>query len=197
MIPQQVLSTTLVPGTYVHGDEHAFSPLQDFEPGGVGLSDASAGLFVKLWRLRCINGNDLLISADGVAETVLLSRPGTVTELSLAFDQNMRPAVAFVEDGAAKLYWYDSLAEDFTITTLAAGVANPRVTMDDKRATQLAANDIILGYLRSGSLYFRAQRDRYTVEYLLTASPPDGALRRISMNNRLRLQFEFGPLEAP
>lgn len=197
VIPQQSLSTTLVPGAYVHGDEHVFSPLADFEPGGVALSDSSGGLFAKLWRLRCINGHDLLLSADGVPETVLISRPGTVTEVSLAFDQNARPGVAFVEDGAAKLYWYDSLAEDFTVTTLAAGVANPRVTMDDKRAMQTAANDIILAYLRSGSLYFRAQRDRYTVEYLLTATPPDGPLRRVSMNNRLRLQFEFGSLEAP
>lgn len=189
MMPDQVLSSTTIPGEFIHGDTLPFNPLVDYEPGGVALNDASQGLFGKLWTLQVVSDIFLLSAAD-VSPVALFTRAGT-TECSLAFDQNMRPTIAFVAAGQATLWWYDSIAEAQVFTDLAAGVSNPRVTLDDKRPMQSEVSDVILAYLRAGALYFRAQRDRYEVEYLL-ASGVQRSLRRISMNNKLRLQFEMG-----
>lgn len=194
MIPEQTLSSTTVLGTYIHGDTEDYSPTTDHEPGGTALNDASDGLFVQLWTATT-DGTDVTLSAPSVPAAVLFSRPGTITELSLAFDQNMRPVVAFVEDGQAYLYWYDTLAAAQVFTTLAADVDNPRVTLDDKRERQTGTSDVILAYKRATALYFRAQRDRFLVEYHL-ASGVNRGLRTIRMNNKLRLQFELGPVVA-
>jgi hypothetical protein len=172
---------------YLHAcDNLETSPWVDYERGGVALRDASQGLDVKDWKLRFVSP-EVRISADGVAETVLFSEAG-ITEVSLAFDQNMNPVVAYVQTGTAKIRWYDSLAEAQVISTLPAGSVSPRLSLDDKRALQSGTSDVILAYVRDDALYFRAQRDRFEVEYLLKEAV-GGLLVRIGMNTIGRLQF--------
>ena len=83
------------------------------------------------------------------------------------------------------------------ITTNVGELIDPRLSFDDKRATQYGANgDIILAYLRSvgGSrgLYYRQQRDRFNTEYTLrTGLPNNTRLRAVGMNRGLRMQFEL------
>jgi hypothetical protein len=198
MIPAQSLSDPTIFGLYVHREPQAYelySPLVDVEPGGVAIGNATRGLFRTLWTLTTPDGHAVVVTPEGGIADTLFTRAGTITELSLAFDQGMRPNVAFVEDGQAWLWWYDTTVATQVFTELAADVVNPRITLDDKRSTQAEANDVILAYIRGTSLYFRAQRDRYTVEYLLSSGDITSPLRKIAMNNKLRLQFEFGPLE--
>ena len=194
MIPDQTLSTTTLSGSYIHGDTGSFSLTTDSEPGGVALNDPSEGLFSQVWTATT-NGTDVSLSAPSVPSAVLFTRDGPITELSLAFDQNMRPVVAFVEDGQPYLYWYDTFLAQAVFTALDSDVVNPRVTLDDKRDRQTGTSDVILAYLRGTALYFRAQRDRFQVEYHL-ASGINRGLRKVSMNNKLRLQFELGPVVA-
>ena len=187
MIPGQILSAEVKYADWREAaDAIDTAPWVDYEMGGVALNDPSQGLLVKIWRLRYVSP-DVRISADGVAESTLFTAAG-LTELSLAFDQNMRPVVAYVQSGEAKLRWYDALTESVTTTTLAAGVETPRVCLDDKRPLQFGNSDVILAYVRDGGLYFRAQRDRYDVEYLLQADV-GGTLIRVGMNEISRLQF--------
>ncbi len=187
MIPLQRLSTTVVPAEFLTPDDiEAPSSLVDHELGGVGLNDASQGLRVRNWRLRLV-GNDVRINADGVSEVTLFTRSG-ITELSLAFDQNMRPYVAFVENGQSVLRWYDTLAEQQVFLELAEGTVTPRVCLDDKRPLQVGASDVILAYVLGNNLYFRAQRDRFEIEYLLKADV-GGRIIRVGMNRNYRLQF--------
>ncbi len=196
MIPQQALSDPTLAGNYVHGepqDYPSFSLLTDVEPGGVAVGDASRGLFGTLWTLTTPDNHQVILSAPGVAPTTLFNLGGFISEISLAFDQNMRPTVAFVHDDRAWLWWFDPVPAQQVFTVLAVDVVNPRVTLDDKRETQREASDVILAYKRGTGLYFRAQRDRYLVEYTL-ATGITSPLRKIAMNHKLRLQFEFGPL---
>lgn len=186
MIPEQRLSTTTIQAAYESPDDESTTATTDYELGGIGLNDPSAGLRVQTWTLTT-DGTDVKISAPTHAESVLFS--GTdITEVSLAFDQNMRPFVAFVEGGVAKFRWYDTLAATNTITSLPSGATSPRCCLDDRRDTQRTASDIIIAYLNAGSLYFRAQRDRYEDEYLL-ATGVLGELIKVGMNKALRLQF--------
>lgn len=185
-LPDGVLSTTAQPYSFSGARSLSVTKVVDFENGGIAINDASQGLNVQRWRARLIDG-DVIVDAPAVDEFTLISGAG-ITEISLAFDQNMRPALAYMESGSAKLRWYDSTVPGYDIITLPAGSATPRITMDDKRTTQAGISDIILAYVRSGTLYYRQQRDRFLTEYALTTGITTGLIK-IGMNNRLRLQF--------
>lgn len=189
MIPEERLSTTPVPGAFLHA-EIRDSPYVDYEQGGVALQDPSLGLSVKLWTLRYSNG-DFIVSAPGVAPTVLFSRPGNVTWASLTFDQNMNPFVAFTEDGVSKFWWYDSTVPGQVFEeSLIATAVTPCCCLDDRRPSFSANSDIILAYIRNNNLYYRQQRDRYLVEYLLR-SGVGGRLDTVGMTVNYRLQFRL------
>lgn len=191
MLPGNELSLTSVIDSYVYPDNLKTSNKLDFELGGVDIQDPSQGLMVKSWAAY-IDGNDVWISAEDREPVILFSRPGILTEVSLAFDQNMRPTVAFVEDGNAWLYWYDTLIGNFTFTQL-LGILTPRVCLDDKRPNQGGASDVLLAYIKSNDLYVRIQRDRYQVEYLLR-SDVNATLEKVGMNKKYRVQFLMIPV---
>jgi hypothetical protein len=193
MIPENRLSTAPVYAPfYAPDDIDPPDDLWDVELGGVALSDPSEGLRVKVWMLRAEGATGkVYLSAPDVLETLVFTAPG-VQEVSLSFDQNMRPFIAFVQNGQAKFRWYDSLLGANRITDLDPLDRNPRCTLDDKRDLQTASgnNDIILAYTRENALYFRAQRERYETEHLLKTGV-NGRLLRVGMNTGKRLQFMF------
>lgn len=163
--------------------------------GPVALQDASQGLGVKLWVARVVD-EDILISSPGVPEFIWYTHADKIVEVSLAFDQNGRPCVAFTdEEGEVLLRWFDPVPNEVVNFDLGAlGGITPRVTLDDNRPFNGANSDVILGYVRAGVIRYRQQRDRFTVE----VTPPLGAggspvsapgLRHISMNSSLRLEF--------
>ncbi len=93
-----------------------------------------------------------------------------MTEIALAFDQNMRAHVAFVQSGLAWLWWYDSQVNQMAFTSF-PGMSNPRLATDEKRDAELAVSDVVLSYMSGGNLCCRIQRERFTVERVLTAAP--------------------------
>ena len=192
MIPEQRLSTTPVPGTLLGArGSQPVTATHDYEDGGIALNDPSRGLQFQVWEAYLQN-NNIVLQAPGYPATVIYTGTGEITEVSLSFDQNMRPTIAFVEGGQAKLRWFDSVPGEQVITVLDPDVVNPRVSLDDKHPLGVPASDVILAYRRLGGLYFRALRDRYTIEYLLEASAP-AELVKIGLSDQYRLQFEFAP----
>lgn len=193
MIPDNRLSTTVITAPLLLPDPQP-APYKSHEWGGVALNNSSQGLFVKIWTCEVI-GDNIVIYAEDVEPIILLNVPGT-TQCSLAFDQNMRPFVAFVQAGQAKYYWYDSLIEQAVTTNLPSGSTYPRATLDDHRNMELNTSDIIMVYLRDGNLYYRQQRDRYLDELLLypdintvVAGP---RVEYVVMNAANRLQIMLG-----
>ena len=187
MLPDFYLSTTAVPGPFLYPDDLDPEPLKDYEYGGVALRDSSQGSRVKVWTVELV-GDDVTIYAADVSPAVQFNRSG-ITEVRLAFDQNMNPCVAFMQAGQLVLWWYDSLAMTQVFTEFDG--TSPKVCQDDKRPTQGGACDIIFTYLRDGSLYYRAQRERFLTERLLGAIPPGYFFKRFGMNTVNRLQWEF------
>lgn len=192
MLPAPHLSTTTIRGQLFNPWMRRTDVSRHWGP--VALNDASQGLRVRLWQARA-EGANLLIGAPGVPEFVWYTHDHPVLEISLAFNQNGDPHVAFVDtEGAPYLRWYDPIEEDEVTTALAAGTVNPRVTYDDSRPFNIANSDVVLGYVRDGLLRYRLQRDRFEDEY----TPPIGeggspatasGLRHISFNSALRLEF--------
>lgn len=184
---------------YIPPDGDTISKLTDVELGGIGLQDPSAGLQVQTWTLTIVlNGlqGDFYLSAPNFPPTLLFSRVN-VTWGRLAFDQNMFPIIAYVDQYGAGYYWYDPIVHAYSFVVMDAAVKTPCVSMDDKRdiPTRVGSNDVILAYMKGNGLYYRIQRDRYSTEYLLKndmtsiISNPD--LWKIGMNEGMRLQFLF------
>jgi len=191
MIPMGRLSTVPHEAEFYSPDDiDPENSLIDYELGGIGLNDPSQGLKVQTWTCRAdAKTGDVTLEASNYIQTVAFNAPG-ITEVSLTFDQNMRPFFAFVQNGQAKFRWYDTALGANRITDLDPFDYSPRCTLDDKRPwqTALGDNDIILAYMRGDSLYYRQQRDRYEDEYLL-GSGIQGKLLRVGMNKQYRLQF--------
>lgn len=187
MIPNNQLSSTPIMAPYLERVNDPKAPLIDYEMGGVAVSDPSEGLLVKTWTAY-VEGNDVKLKADDVTPTVLFTEIG-ITEISLAFDQNMRPAIAYMQGNVAKLWWYDATIPAYDTITF-TGALFPKVTLDDKRPVLINSSDIILAYVKDNNLYFRAQRDRFLTEYLLKEDV-NAKLLSIGMTTNYRLKFKL------
>lgn len=190
MIPENRLSTTAVLSGWLNPP--AVRAIYSQHWGPVAIQDPAEGMLYQLWEAR-IAFNAITVQAPNTVATTLFTRVNEIKQVSLAFDQSGFPVVAFVEStGAAFLRWFDTTVPGYVITPLASGVLTPRVTLDDARQFAGAISDVILAYVRAGNLYYRQQRDRYTIERLLKAGVEE--LKHVSMNNGLRLQFKYkGP----
>lgn len=194
-LPENRLSTTPAPIGFVGARALPSSKIVDYEDGGIAIQDTSMGLLYQRWRALLFNAGEadsyVQLDAPTVAAFTLVSLPG-MTEISFTFDQLMRPVLAYVQSGSCYLRWYDSAASAYVTDLIGAGIVTPRVAMDDKRFTSsggLQTNDVILAYVRGGDLYYRQQRDRYTIERLLktTVKP----LVKVGFSRGLRFQFMF------
>lgn len=193
MIPLQVLSSSPVIGEYLTPDNFDVQALVDYELGGIALNDPSKGNNYQIWKLEYVSGH-VFISAPNTPRTILFSR-AYITDISLAFDQNMHPFVSFTEADQSKFWWYDTLTASQIFTNLPAGSQYPKTCLDDKRTTQTITSDIILAYIRNKTLYFRAQRDRFLIEYLLAINI-NARLDKLGMTTQNRVQFKLTPLNV-
>lgn len=188
MLPQGVLSTEPVPAQFRYPRNVPRAALVDYEYGGVALQDASRGLRYQVWKAEYIE-EQVVLSAPDVLAAPLITVPNIV-ELGFTFDQNMNPFVAYeLANGDAKFYWFDSTLPGFTTTNLPSGSTSPRCCLDDNRALQIPISDIVLAYVREGSLYMRLQRDRYLTEYELSDEIGASRLLQMGLSEQLRMQF--------
>jgi hypothetical protein len=187
MLPEGSPSSTDVRAVFLQPDDAARDPLVDFEMGGIHVNDPSLGLNYQQWRAWATETTVRLSIVGGAEEQELFV--ATVTELSLTFDQNMRPTVAFMEAGACLLYWFDPVPAENVMFNI-DDAYSPFVTLDDKRDPMLQNSDIILAYLRGQSCYYRIQRERFLIEHLLQAGLPSGTSRIVNfgMNRQNRLE---------
>lgn len=189
------LSSALVSNHYFSPDDEENYPLFDKEQGGIALNDPSLGTNVQPWTLRYFPASDeFVVEAANTPQTVVHTAPD-VTEISLAFDQNMNPFITYVQAGVAKYWWYDTSINDTVITDLPANSLTPRCCIDDKRDNRDATSDIILCYVNGGALKKRIERERYTIEYIIQnpflhpVFETPAVLKRVGMNKSMRLQW--------
>ena len=193
MLPQNTLSSSQVVGEFLWPKNLPIDGIEAYELGGIALYDTSAGLMYQGWRVYADELGDVYIGPIGGPYSWFISLPG-ITEISLAFDYNMNPTLAFTQNGVAKFRWFNTVTAEFEITEL-PGARNPRMSLDDKRPFAGDWNDIVLTYIQDDNLLCRYQRDRYEVAYLLMADlshtivSPE--LHKTGMNVHNRFQFEL------
>lgn len=201
MLPEHVLSSEIKLGLHIPPDNIDPNVLVDYELGGVALNDPTQGLRVKVWRCRVVvdgvkEVTNVYVGAEDVPEVVFFAGQ-EITEISFTFDQNMNPFFAYIENGQAKFYWYDTTILDYRVTLLPVGSRSPKCCLDDKRRVHAATSDILLAYMREDKLYYREQRDRYEVEYQLASGYPGEDVLLLGMTHVNRVQFYLGLQDYP
>ena len=194
-LPDNRISDPSVEGDWILAEVRmsSISDILDFEDGGIAINNPSEGLLFQVWRGRLVGGITVpqiildVPSNPGAGETIIYAA-SNITEFSFTFDRNMAPVIVFIQDNEAKIRWYDSAEEDYVIDNIGPGIHSPRAFHDDKRSMQTESSDVLISYLRYGNLYYRQQRDRYTVEYLL-AENIGGTILRVGMTDKMRVQF--------
>lgn len=190
MLPNNVASSVPIPGLWTVPDDRVTTPIVDYERGGIALNDTSQGLRVKNWK-AWLDDKKVMVQGEGDAFSTELFEENQITELALAFDQNMRWSIGYVAAGVLKLRWYDSNV-NARVVTVFTEARNPKMALDDKRPLADQTSDMILAYIRGNELYYRQQRDRFTVERMLKDELfPGTRLKNIGLSRALRMQFEL------
>lgn len=192
MIP--VASTIVMAGALLPPDNFPRTNLlEDYEYGGDALNNSTNGLRTKVWHGRWDAGSEtVFLNPVGEPEIpILVTGPG-VTEISISFDQSMRPAIAYMVEGELFFWWFDSVANAMT-TTSYVNCYSPMLSLDDHRPQLLGSSDILLFYLKGRRVYFRAQRERYLTEHAFGSQDlPLGESRitNVGLSDKLRMQVE-------
>lgn len=191
MIPVNSVKVRSNMPAMAYPDNQKITGLVDQELGGIAIADASKGLVGWTWTVEVI-GNEVMLTRNGMPSTLLMVQSGIV-DIALAFDQNMRPALAWQDD--QEHIWlrvYDSVTQVFVTTDFGIG-RSPRLTLDDKREVALSTSDIIFAYISNTKLCYRQQREAYLIEHII-ATVPSGLQRldRVGMGG-LHLIFELSP----
>jgi hypothetical protein len=183
MIPNNAFTLTPIVSAFLPPMDETYQPLTSKSRGGVALNDASLGRDYQNWVVS-YDGSDILVAPQGGSTVFTLTVAG-VLSVSLAFDNNMNPVIAWMDSVGAKLYWYDNT--NFVTTPFSA--TSCRVTIDDVRDFYNANSDVIFAYTNAGTLYWRQQRDLYAIER--TVGPTTGLLQKVGLNQLNRLQFQL------
>lgn len=190
-LPENKLSHRPIYGAFLVPEKA--EPLVDFEWGGVDIFNTSQGLMVYVWK--CYYKDDWICIENDVTKYQLINVEN-VKSLSLSFDFNMHPTIAYTveredKERSAFLYWYDSAQAAQITTEYSIEYHTPQVSLDDHRLHQSANADIIFAYIKSGNLYYRQQRDRFLIERLLAENLGDVELIQIGMTSKNRFQFIY------
>lgn len=189
MLPgAQGLSSIPVPADFLEPRDRPYDPLVCAEFGGAALDTPTQSRIVRIWVAYYEAGTIYVAPDDGLDAPVALVSDPDVETVSLAFDALMKPTLAYMTGGVAKLRWFDSTVNAIVTTTF-SDVDSCQVTTDDKRPSQIGKEDVIFAYTRNHALCYRMQRERYTIEHVLKSHVP-GTLQRVGMNEKNRLQFE-------
>lgn len=176
------ISLTHVPAPFIAPRRKSLT--RDFEWGGVALQNVSKGLLYKVWEAY-YSGRDIYIS-NGTTAHLVVRDIDAPTYISLAFDVNMNYALAYIVGGTLYWKWFDSVSGTYT-TTAYANITSVHCSLDDPRAGADTWNDVVLFYTSNDNLYYRLQRERYTIAHLIC--PLVGrVIWQTGMTKNLRLQ---------
>lgn len=199
--PHKLESSTACPAYFLRPDDRAREEqglLVDYEYGGVAIQDPSQGLRVRVWKLWVDVEAVRIAPLDALGSATTLFSGAGITEVTLSFDNNMMPVVAYLQNDDLKLRWFDLSQSPprYVTDDFGPGIATPYLAFDDKRPQFIGASDVMLFYVRDRKVWVRLLRERWTVEYEW-ADIPDHAGRILaagmSRGNRMQLKFAVPP----
>ncbi|MEQ1412263.1 hypothetical protein [Acinetobacter indicus] len=182
MIPNNKFSSIPILHDFLIGNRDTL--LIDYEYGSESLENPDSN-FSTLWT--CFYEDNLIKITNGFSIVPLLEVPN-VTELSFAFDLNMRPLIAYSTLTEHNLWWYDTEASSQVTSNFDSSYSNMHLSLDDNRSELSASADVILAYIRNNKLYMRIQRERFQIEHELANAK---CLIQIGMMKNYRFGFAY------
>jgi len=181
-------STNTNPGPYNNYGVAPYVPfaVKSVTIGPVALNDASEKLNNRFWATYFDPSSKNIILDDLLGTTtVIINEPLGVKRIGLAFDQNANDTYSWITNtGILMLRFFDG-AND---TVLNLGTAQDCViTMDMKYQPGNSSSDILLFYIRSGAIFYRIQRDKYSIEY---ATPVVSGVDKL-VDSGMRTDYRF------
>lgn len=192
-----ILSSEDVPDIFVGAKAKSDNSYQDFEDGPINIGDISKGLNYQIWWAEIEDNNKAFLMSNNQAREIFIEQDG-ISELSLSFDGNGRPIVAFVANNTTFLKWFNSASGIYEITNFGNNLKSPKVFMDDKRPYFQGESDVIFLYVKTNTkeLAYRLQGDRFGVEYII-ASNVSGKILRFGMLSNYRLGIRLSQGNEP
>lgn len=187
MLPENKISSEAVASSFLTPDRNPTNLLIDYELGGVDIRDTSQGLNKYLWQC---NYEDGWVVLDNTVKKINWLQVPNISELSLSFDFNMNPLIAYVAGDRTYLNWFDSSAQGFVTTPYGSEVTSPQISLDDNRTDFSQSSDVIFAYVKDYKVWYRQQRDRYEIEYFVGEVPDGLTLVQVGMNKKYRFQFK-------
>jgi hypothetical protein len=192
MIPGNKVDNRPVSSSIAYPDNEKSVGLHDMEIAGVAIEDASQGLDKYIWTaVGNVDTGMVTLQREGMPSIDWFNIGSSATDLALAFNQNMQPAIAWSNaSGQIFLRYFSTTENDYIVVPFGTGSC-PRLTLDDKRPTMNTISDVIFAYLVGSSLRYRQQRDDFLIERILVSNiSPATILHRVGMGG-LHLQFEL------
>lgn len=195
MIPDARFSSQSILGNLLN--PLSLNRSESFCWGPIGVQNPTAGNLVQVWHGRVGESLNFYLSSPNTTEFLLFSRATKIFNVSLSFDLNGSPCVAFQDNTGSYLYWFDPVPNAFVFFNIPGISTYPAVTLDEYRAEFSASADVILGYIRADTIRYRQLRDRFTIEYTPTVGDPGLTVRadilyHISLSSVWRLEFYYG-----
>lgn len=158
--------------------------------GGIALNNASRGRDFQNWYVWWEEG----VAYFGPEATPLVAAgslpiPG-VTQISMAFDNNMNPILAWMDATGAHIRYFSAATTSYVIIDI-TGATSCLVVVDDPRNFYNANSDAVFAYTLSTGLWYRYQRENYSVARQVDNRP--NRLMRMGMGTQNRFQFERMP----
>ena len=192
MLPDGRFSTQAVRGTYLAPDNlQGYTRRVDYERAGIAIGDPSKGLNYQNWRAYYVTAERAVHLANDEGFDQVMFQSIGLTQLALSFDFNMRPVIAYTENGFT---WIRHFVSD-TVTNkyLIPSAAQPRLTLDDKRQANAVNADVCLFYLNGQNICVRYQRESWGTEHILARDVKGTRLGRVGMTTGWRVQLEMLP----
>ena len=154
--------------------------------GGSDIGSGTLGIDFQDW-LCTFDAANIYVTPQTSGASLTLAMLN-VTQATVAMDRSNQPNIAYIALGVCKLRWWDATSNSFA-TTVFSGATRIFVVQDDPRDPMSSSSDVVVAYQGADTgVYFRRQRDRYSVEYTATAAPFGYLLQSFGMavDNRLR-----------
>lgn len=166
----------------------AYLPLYMRATGGVALGDGSQGREIQFFSIEYLAGSIVVKSQAGAI--VFSMAVANITTLCLAFDSNMNVTICYTKADGSYLYFFNAVSGLFE-TMFLAGANSCRVCVDKPTFFFNTNSDVLWTYSLAGVVYWRQQRDRYTIQRTVGPLTAGQTLRKVgpSLGNRLQIEM--------
>jgi len=168
--------------------------IQSCKIGPLVLGDSQGNIAERFWLATYESPFVFLRGSNGGywgAKEILFQETELIKQIDLTYDQLGRVIIIYLtSNNDVKLYWFDPIMEMQVITTISTG-SSVAAGFDLKQNTSDQNSDAMIAYVRNDFLYWRLQRDRWSIEYNPNITHKDLKVLSMGMTDQNRFQIVY------